>query len=112
MAEGGSERRKAVRVEGVGEITVIPVEGGHIAPGRVKDLSEGGVLISAMAFVATVGQGLRYELVVPTGKVRGIAEVVRVDSGRGELAVRILTVDNDAGVPALLAVLRGALGPP
>jgi hypothetical protein len=95
---------------GVSEISLFTTEDVAIARASIVDLSEGGVLVTHLPphelATITTGRKLKFQFVVPTGEVQGLAEVVRVEPSKTEMALRLLSIENQAGLPNLLGFLH------
>ncbi len=105
------EKRTAMRLGGVSEIELFSTTMGEpICRASIKDMSEGGLLVAYLApdTRLEVGQKVKFRFVVPTGEVRGTGEVVRAEPEHGELALRMLGIDNESGLPNLMGFLHSA----
>jgi hypothetical protein len=105
------ERRNAKRLSGISEVTLTDTAGQPVATASIGDLSEGGILVTYIEpedlSRLSLGQKVRFRFVVSTGEVDGTAEIVRKSDA--EVGLRILTVDNEAGVPHLMGFLHSWL---
>jgi hypothetical protein len=104
------ERRESGRLAGVSEISLFDEDQHPLARASVMDLSMAGVLVAFLPETVTaslpIGQKVRFSFVLPTGEVSGSAEVVRRDMDADELALHLTAVDNERGLPNLLAFLH------
>jgi hypothetical protein len=107
------EHRRQARLAGVSEISLLSSESQLITRASIVNLSEGGILVGyvdadVLAAMAPQQQ-MRFEFSIPSGKVEGSAEVTRVVAAESEVALRLVSIDNQGGLANLLTFLHSWL---
>ena len=96
---------------GFGEASLFDLSGWLLSTAKIIDFIDGGVLVAELpadkAETVPDGRPLRFQLALGVDEVRGMAEVVGVEARA--LRLRLLEIDNEGGLPRLLAFLHGWL---
>jgi hypothetical protein len=97
----------------IDELVLFDLSGWVVATVRVEGMAEGGLFVVAVAAEAAAsvpeGRSLRFQCALSSGDVRGMAEVVDSDAEKGQLRLRLLEIENEGGLPRLLAAVHAWL---
>jgi c-di-GMP-binding flagellar brake protein YcgR len=90
-------------------------EGELMYKGKVRDISQGGVLVLSGGLddllLFEESQEVNFKLNLPTGLVAGTAEVTYVDSDEGRMGLKFTKIVNKDGISNLMAfVANGFAG--
>jgi hypothetical protein len=100
------------RLKTTSEASLFDLSGWLLSVATIGELSDGGLLVARLPAEniggAPAGRQVRFQIGFPDGVVRGLAEIIRVDPDRQEVALRLLEIDNTDGLPRLLEHLFAA----